>query len=149
MQRWSIGQLRSMHGEHSTSLLVISALREKGRVVSGFVGPKMAIVSVPTAGATCARPMSFEINRSTTLSKAAASPISVFPVRSTGALCAVPRTSPATSESSLEPTSSTLRCACNCNKSLSLAKWSAGHLLATEFVEPTPSATVFLVRSTP
>ena len=40
-----------MHGAHSTCRRTISARSEKGRVVSSLVGPKMTIVSVPTAGA--------------------------------------------------------------------------------------------------
>src|SRR6185436_12280219 len=49
MQRWSMGQSRSMHGAQSGGSRIISAFVDSGYVVSGLVGPKMTNVGVPTA----------------------------------------------------------------------------------------------------
>src|SRR6185369_16635767 len=59
MQRWSIGQSRSMHGAQSGGCLRTSASGANGRVVKGFVGPKITIVGRPSAAPMCAGPVSF------------------------------------------------------------------------------------------
>src|SRR5215217_505030 len=64
MQRWSIGQSRSMHGAQSGGCLRTSASGANGRVVSGFVGPKITIVGRPSAAPMCAGPVSFVTIRS-------------------------------------------------------------------------------------
>src|SRR6185503_1777592 len=64
MQRWSIGQSRSMHGAQSGGFLRISASGANGRVVKGLVGPKITIVGRPSAAPMCAGPVSLVTIRS-------------------------------------------------------------------------------------
>src|SRR5215217_2458772 len=64
MQRWSIGQSRSMHGAQSGGCLRTSASGANGRVVRGFVGPKITIVGRPSAAPMCAGPVSLVTIRS-------------------------------------------------------------------------------------
>src|SRR5215213_10992338 len=58
MQRWSIGQSRSMHGAQSGGCIKTSASGANGRVVNGLVGPKITIVGRPSAAPMCAGPVS-------------------------------------------------------------------------------------------
>src|SRR6185369_12677521 len=64
IQRWSIGQSRSMHGAQSGGCLKTSASGANGRVVRGFVGPKITIVGRPSAAPMCAGPVSLVTIRS-------------------------------------------------------------------------------------
>ncbi len=141
MQRWSIGQSRSMHGAHSGGLRTTSASAENGRVVSGFVGPKMTTTGQPTAAATCAGPVSFVTSRSHAPRSAAVCARFVLPVSIEGRLRARRATSSEMSSSSRAPTSMTCVPARSASMSASAAKRSTGQRFARLFVEPGQSAT--------
>src|SRR5436190_23764116 len=73
-----------MHGAQSGGWRMISAVGAKGRVVAGFVGPKITSVGVHTAEPICAAPVSFVIRMSAILMMDVASATEVLPVRTTG-----------------------------------------------------------------
>src|SRR5713101_943988 len=97
-----------MQGAQSGFCRMISALGANGRVVNGFVGPKITSVGVPTAEPMCAGPVSFVIRTSATLMIAAASATLVLPVSTTGAFLVSSETSFETSTSAGEPIKATL-----------------------------------------
>src|ERR1700694_4934798 len=97
-----------MHGAQSGFCRIMSALGAKGRVVNGFVGPKITRVGVPTAEPMCAGPVSFVIRTSATLMIAVASDTLVLPVSTTGVHLARWETSFETSISAGEPINATV-----------------------------------------
>src|SRR5712692_2265439 len=97
-----------MHGAQSGFCRIISELGANGRVVNGFVGPKITSVGVPTAEPMCAGPVSFVIRMSATLMIAVASATLVLPVSTTGAFRARLQTCSETSISAGEPIKHTL-----------------------------------------
>src|SRR5262249_49009453 len=65
MQRWSIGQSRSIQRAHSTpSARIASARAPRGAVSNSLVGPKIVSVGRPSAAATRAGPVSLLTSRS-------------------------------------------------------------------------------------
>ena len=61
MQRWSIGQSRSMQGRQNTRA-VRTSWSPSGRVARSSVGPKIATTGRPSAAARCIAPESLETN---------------------------------------------------------------------------------------
>src|SRR5437016_8138293 len=97
-----------MHGAQSGGWRMISAVGAKGRVVAGFVGPKITSVGVPTAEPMCAGPVSFVIRTSATLISAVASATLVWPVSTIGLFIVCSETSFETSISAGDPIKATL-----------------------------------------
>src|SRR6266481_3401286 len=97
-----------MQGAQSGFWRMISALGAYGRVVSGFVGPKITRVGVPTADPMCAGPVSFVIRTSATLIIAVTSATLVLPVSTTGLFVVCCETSLQTSLSAGAPLKATL-----------------------------------------
>src|SRR6266436_3422778 len=96
-----------MQGAQSGFWRMISALGANGRVVNGFVGPKITNVGVPTAEPMCAGPVSFVIRTSATLMIAVASATLVWPVSTIGLFMVCNETSFDTSISAGEPIKAT------------------------------------------
>src|SRR6185436_3737827 len=124
-----------MQGAQSGGWRTISAIEEKGLVVSGLVGPKMTSVGRPSAAATCAGPVSLVTSRSTAERTSTACERLVLPVKITG-LCFIRlATSRDTSSSSGEPISK-IWALDSINRSAKAAKRSAGQRLARLLIEP-------------
>src|SRR5258707_15659180 len=97
-----------MQGAQSGFWRMISALGANGRVVNGWVGPKITGVGGPTAEPMCAGPVSFVIRTSATLIIAMSSATLVLPVSTTGLFVVCCETSLETSISAGEPIKATL-----------------------------------------
>src|SRR5215813_7915566 len=84
MQRWSIGQSRSMQRAHSTpSARINSARGPSGAVSNSLVGPKIVSAGRPSAAAMCAGPVSLLMSISQAPSAPINSPMPVSPARLT------------------------------------------------------------------
>src|SRR5689334_16196299 len=130
-----MGQSRSMHGAQSGGCRMILPVGPNGRVVSGFVGPKMTSVGVPTAAPMCAGPVSFVINTSANLMSAATSATEVLPVSTSGELDTNAATLWDTSISPGDPINATIAPVAF-NLSVSSAYRSAGQRFARLLTDP-------------
>src|SRR5215213_650679 len=148
MQRWSIGQSRSMHGAQSGGSLRISASGPKGRVVKGFVGPKITSVGRPSAAPMCAGPVSLVTIRSARSNTAVIWSRLVLPVSTTGWFCIRLTTSSETSISFFDPINNTFRPA-SINRSASAANLSGGQRFARLLIDPGQIATTDSASFTP